>query len=103
MADTKTITIAILLATIALGGTYAGVQLIGQDNSYYCEPLKMVKICDKLSSTGTRCYVGTSYKDCKGDVWTKIVGEIPDVVIDVPTGVSGGQSYICSTTGCIPK
>lgn len=103
MADTKTITMAVIMVLLAGGGTFIGSELLGQDNTYFCEPLKMVKVCDKLSSTQSRCYIGTSYKDCKGSVWEKIVGEIPDVVIDVPTGNTNAQAYLCSTTGCVPK
>lgn len=94
----NTITMAVLMVLIAGGGIFAGSELLGQDNTYYCEPLKMVKVCDKLSSTGTRCYAGTSYKDCKGSAWAKIT---QDITITYPT--TNAQSYLCSTSGCVPK
>ena len=103
MADTKTISYS-ALALIALTLTFMGGATLLGNNAYYCEASHKVIACDKLSSTGVTCYwkdAGVSKTTTCSAGWAKVTKDITPV-IDLPTGTNA-KSYICSTTGCVPK
>ena len=61
------LTIAILAAIMSIG-------LLDSDKAYYCESRDMAMLCERFSSTETRCYPNLAnnrgYRDCS-EGWIK--------------------------------
>lgn len=109
MADTKTILISSLSASLIIMAGMLGIDYFNTPH-YYCADkpeLGFNTTCDRFSSTGNRCYpypdTTKGYKDCSSG-WSKVVydiNETPETINIISSNTqSNAQKEICTKDGC---
>ena len=114
--DTKTASIsimAIIVMLLATGFTVHKYSATDPDANYLCEDLKMLKFCDRVSSTGRTCYPNPDntkgYKLCDGpwvllEQYAQENNLVPEPVNTEPAKVfvspgADGPDKICCPVG----
>ena len=80
-----------------------GINILDDDNVYYCKDRNLVMQCDKLSQyvlPNGKCWnAEVGNKICKtGDGWIEVVNDI--IIME---SLANAKHYLCNETKCVTK